>query len=200
MGVFRRFVSNQREKISTFFRFLYSDYKDVAVDTLQSYRVRPLKSWTYTGLFAFGTYSYWTNPKEASYFSALTEASLDVSNLHPEQRSKLTEGEILRLYGLKETERLRHLDLTLFSIVWRADHHKRSNNYEAICKHLKPHPGTWFDRIEDVGSWGRWHRLEKVMTNYDVNEEFLSKFRDDDLTAWQKASKTVKSALRTQYS
>ena len=40
----------------------------------------------------------------------------------------------------------------------------------------------------------------QVMLNCDVNEEFLAKFRDDDLTAFQKARKAVKVALRTQYS
>lgn len=200
MGFLRRFLTNQREKLSTFFRFLYSDYRDVAFDTLQSYRVRPLKSGLYTSLLAGSIYSYWTNPKEASYYSALTEACLDIANLHPEQRSQAATRDVLRLSGLKETQHLRHLDLIFFSIVWRADHHKRANNYEAVCKHLRPHPATWIDRIEDVGSWGRWHRLEKVMLNYDVNEEFLAKFRDDDLTAFQKARKAVKAALRTQYS
>ena len=65
-------------------------------------------------------------------------------------------------FRLKETERLRHLDLLFLSVIWRADHHRRANNYEAVCKHLRPHPSTWIDRIEDVGSWGRWHRLETV--------------------------------------
>jgi len=200
MGFVRRFFSNQRDKVSTFFRFLISDYRDVAVDTLQSYRTRPLKSWSYTFLLGGGIYSYWTNPKEASFAAALTEAHLDVANIHPEQRNKVTNEEILRLYGLKETERLRHLDLLFLSVIWRADHHRRANNYEAVCKHLRPHPSTWIDRIEDVGSWGRWHRLETVMADYDINEEVIANLRDDQLTLWQKTSKTLKTTLRTQYS
>ena len=66
---------------------------------VQSYRTRPLKSWSYTFLLGGGIYSYWTNPKEASFAAALTEAHLDVANIHPEQRNKVTNEEILRLYG-----------------------------------------------------------------------------------------------------
>ena len=80
--------------------------------------------------------------------------------------------------SLKETALLRHLDLVFFSIVWRADFHRRTNSYDAICKHLRPHPATWIDRIEDVGSWGRWHRLEKVKGQLCCN-----KYRTRDIDA-----------------
>jgi len=200
MGFVRRFFTNQRDKLTTFFRLLVSDYRDVASDTLQSYRTRPLKSWTYTSLLGGGIYSYLTNPTETSFGAALTEAHLDIGQIHPEQRSVKTQEEILRIYGLKETALLRHLDLVFFSIVWRADFHRRTNSYDAICKHLRPHPATWIDRVEDVGSWGRWHRLEKLMANYDVNEDFVAKFRDEELTLLQKGQKTWRTLLRTQYS
>lgn len=200
MGFVRRFFSSQREKLSTFFRLLISDYRDVATDTLQSYGRRPAKSWTYTGLLGGGIYSYWTNPTEVSFGAALTEAHLDIANVHPGQRSAITQAEVLRIYGLKETSRLRHLDLVFLSIVWRADFHSKTNSYDAICKHLQPHPLTWLDRVEDVGSWGRWHRLESLMANYDVNEEFAEQFHDDNLTMWQKTRKAWRTTLRTQYS
>lgn len=200
MGFVRRFFSSQREKVTYFFRLLISDYRDVGVDILQSYRTKPVKSFGYTSLLAGGIYSYLKNPSETSFVAALTEAHLDIANIHQKQRSVKTQEEILRVYGLKETSRLRHLNLVLFTIVWRSDFHRRTNSYDAICKHLRPHPLTWLDRVEDVGSWGRWHRLEKLMANYDVNEEFNAKFTDDQLTVWQKTKKAWRTTLRTQYS
>lgn len=199
MGVLRRFFSRSKDKISTFFRFLYSDYKDVGLDTIRSFKTRPVKSSFYLSLLVGGIYSHNTNPSESLYYSALTEANLDIGAISASQRNEDAAAQIARLYHFKDLQQLRHLDLIFFSVIWRADFAKSNATYQAVCKHLKPHWTTWLNRVEDVGSWNRFHKLEQTMENYDVNEEVIRDLKDDERTTWQLVERLWTTTLRRQY-
>jgi len=200
MGFIRRFFSNQARKVTTYFRILSNDYFDVAKDIINNFKVKPVKSLTYSSLLLSGIHLHRTNPKEVHFESALTEASLDLGLVHASQLNRKIKQEIERLYHLKEISHLRHLDLALFSVVWRSDFAKTDNTYEASCKHLRPHWTTWLDRIEDVGIWRRWHRLETLMENYDVNEDVIANLKEDEEGLNQLIGRLWRRAFRRQYS
>ncbi|ODN05698.1 hypothetical protein Ocin01_01005 [Orchesella cincta] len=168
-GIFTPPKLTLKQKFRLFWKNLYVDYKEVAVDTLKEAQAKPVKASFYLSIAGGVLYMHFTNPKEYQYISELTKYDTEVSILSPDIRNPFAEKYCHNLLKLKMKRELRYQSFELFSIVWKHDVDKTNGLFEAKCKYLKPLWSEVQDRFVDIGLFGRFWMLERNMLDYDVN-------------------------------
>ncbi|PSN56227.1 hypothetical protein C0J52_00393 [Blattella germanica] len=157
------------EKWAKYWKNVYIDYKEVAVEIAETSRERPIRTaFILTGLGFFG-YCIRTNPDEKIFRDKLL---LYMNELG-------TVGEIIRnpsaVQHLEFLERcynhgvIRTLNLTVLSLVWLNDFDKASGLYPSQCDYLSPKYFTFHRRVVDIGFLGEWWLLNRFMKDYDIN-------------------------------
>ncbi|CAL8110630.1 unnamed protein product [Orchesella dallaii] len=158
-----------KEKFKLFWKNLYVDYKEVAVDTYKDAQAKPIKATFYLSMAGGIIYMQFTNPKQFQYVSELTKYDTEVSILSPDIRNPYAERYCHDLLKLRMKGELRFQSFELFSIVWKHDADKHMGLYEAKCNYLKPLWSEVKNRFVDIGIFGKFWMLERNMLDYDVN-------------------------------
>lgn len=175
-----------KEKFRLFWKNLFNDYKDVAVETFQESKAKPVKASFYLSLTGGLLYTCFTNPSENSYFAELTKYDTDMSFVSEAIRNPYAVKYMHSLLKQKMQGELHYQDFELFSIIWKYDASQKVGIYEAKCKYLKPLWSEFRERFVDIGFCGKWWMLDRRMTDYDVNpnewDEEL-RYLTEDITA-----------------
>ncbi len=158
-----------KEKWNIFWKNLYVDYKDVAVETWNGSKAKPMKASFYLSLTGGIFYLWCTNPTEHSYMGELTRTDTEVSFVSPAIRNPYAENYDHVLMKQKIKGELRYSNFEIFSVVWRHDSDKKVGLFQATCKYLKPLWSEVRERFVDIGFAGKWWMLERNMIDFDVN-------------------------------
>ena len=146
------------------------DYRVVFKETAEDVRARPLA----TGLklcaaAAFGA-ACATAPSERDYVDAITTAETELIECGGAVKREAVRHVDWRMQ-LRDRGLLRHLWLGPVSLVLRREEPERLQRfdaaYESFPKQLRALP----DSLVDVGVAGRWLRLQKVMVEYDIDDQ-----------------------------
>ncbi|XP_066586204.1 mitochondrial import inner membrane translocase subunit Tim29 [Prorops nasuta] len=169
-----RFKGTFLERWVQYWKNLYIDYKEVAIDVAKESREKPLKAATYITLLGSSYYICKHNPDEDSFREQLLQSSMKVMQVGEAIRNPETSKHVKFLESCYNEGVIRHISLGLFSFIWIDNYDKDLTLYKAVCKYLKPEYLTFHKRIVDIGFLDKWWLLEKKMIDYDINEtEFI---------------------------
>lgn len=183
-----------------YWKNLYIDYRDVAIDVVKDCKAHPILASTY-GSCRYHLYfnmnnSYLTvvryfchfnyinillvvallvylnkhNPDETSFREHLLQNSIRVMQVGEPLRNPISEQHIKWLQNCYDEGIIRRMDLGIISLIWLDNYDTACSLYKAVCPHLKPRYVTFYERIVDVGFIDKWWILENKMKDYDVNE------------------------------
>ena len=86
------------------------------------------------------------------------------------EQNQISKSHIDRILCLYSDKRLRYVNLGLVAIVMEIPTHPECKNYHNTCVHLQPRWWTFYERIIDVGVYGRWLVIQQKMVDYDIND------------------------------
>ena len=156
-------------------RVIFLDYVEVGKDVARGTLQRPIRSILY-GLIGGLVITAWRkNPDYASFENDVLEYSNELSLCSKPLRNPRAQAYIERLIGLKSDGYLRHISFGVFSIMILRSVSPSCKNYHEVCPYLQPRLWTVYERVVDVGVWGKWLLLERHMVDFDVNQEALEK-------------------------
>ena len=154
---------------------ILNDYVDVTKDALSGMWKHPVKALLYA-LSGGAIVAAWKKrPDFAGYVNDVLEYSNEISQCSTVIRNPHAQAYIERCIHLKSEGYLLYMNFGIFSIILLRKHSPECKNYHETCKHLQPKFWTVYERVVDVGFWGKWHVLEQQMVDFDVNGEQLEK-------------------------
>jgi hypothetical protein len=109
------------------------------------------------------------NPSATDFYSQLTDFANDMATVGEPIRNPASDAHIQYLVKCANAGLLRRFTFGVFSVMWVDNFDASVDLYEARCKLLKVGWMEWPKRIVDYGVLGHWWKLEKAMTDYDVN-------------------------------
>lgn len=172
---FQRFKFPERlkggimEKWANYWKQLYFDYKEVALDVGREAKQKPLKT-TFYGLLSGSTYlCVKNNPDETSFISQLRLYNSEMILVHESCHKKESAQHLKFLQQCLNAGLIRRLSLGVISFIWIDNYDETLALYKATCPYLKPKYLQFHDRIIDIGFWNKWWKLDEVMKDYDVN-------------------------------
>lgn len=171
--LFPQFESLKQGRLAKAFD-LYRDYKQAFVDAFQYARQKPVRVGIYSTVLGFATYSNVYNPDFGSYKENLLSASNTHSLISDLIRNKQSIAEVKRLMKLYSEDRLVRYNLCVCSVIMQQKHSTYNDSFEKHCSSIQSrwvYLKDWKERIEDVGFLGRWRRMDKIMIDFDVNED-----------------------------
>lgn len=180
-----------------FWEVLYSDYKEVVVDTFTGMKAKPKKAAAYlTGIFNCSQrqsqhcyrviilictgigcmlYAAETNPAARTYYEAMVKAADDAILVSEANLNPATDNRLCLIRQSYNEGTVCCLSLGLFSLIWLANYHQDCGIYPSQCKYLQPGIINFHKRIIDVGFLGQWWNIQWYMKDFDVNpNEFSS--------------------------
>ena len=146
------------------------DYIEVTKDLLIEARQRPLKTVVYLFTGSLVVTTWRKRPNYASYLKEVMEYSNEMGMCNESLINPQAKRYIDNVIMLNADGRLRYVNLGLCGIVIRRSYSPYCANYAETCEYLQPRIWKTFERIVDIGVWGRWVQLEKRMVDFDVNE------------------------------
>lgn len=158
------------EKWAMYWKQLTMDYKEVAVDTYQGIKTKPIRSLIYAGVAGSTYYSCKNNPDEDAFKEQLRTYNNQLLLLHESCHNPKTSEYLTFIERCYNEGIIRRITLGVVSFLWLADHNKGLALYKATCSYTKPQYLTFHERIIDVGFNNQWHNLEKIMDSYDIND------------------------------
>jgi len=166
-----RYRGGRVERWAEYWKGLYADYRNVAVDTYADCKNRPFRTSVIASGLGFLYYAAKTNPDERSFRDRyLLNCNRFLVTL-PTVRNPATQ-EYLRFVARSFNEGLvRRFSFGIFSIMWVDNFEESVDLYASQCTYLKPEYLTFHERIIDVGFLGKWHLMNKRMIDYDVNPD-----------------------------
>ncbi|XP_063230958.1 mitochondrial import inner membrane translocase subunit Tim29-like, partial [Bacillus rossius redtenbacheri] len=156
-------------RAALFWRNLYLDYKEVAVETLTKSREKPKNAVLTLAGVAGALYCCSANPDERSYRDAVQASSQELALVGAPIRNPATCRHLHRANTCLDKGEVRRLGLGLLCLVWADTRDAGLGVYAAQCPHLRPHPRDWPRLLLDVGFLDRWWLLRRAMHDCDVN-------------------------------
>ena len=152
------------------FRNIILDYYEVSQDIIKSIKTHRVRS--VFGFFCFGAVVYTSRqvPNEHSYYAELLDWSNELSLVNKTEQNQVSKSHIDRTLHLYASNRLRYINLGLVAIVMEIPTYPECKNYHNTCVHLQPRWWTFYNRIVDVGMYGKWLVMQRKMIDYDINE------------------------------
>ena len=149
---------------------ILSDYVEVSKDVAKDARSYPLK---YLTLGMFGcviTCVCRRCPNLKDYHSEIIEYSNEIGLCADTTRNSRSKGHVDDMSMLLADRYLQCINFGIFSVIIRRPSSAQCRNYHQVCAHLHPRVWTFHERVVDVGVWGQWLFLDKIMKDFDVNE------------------------------
>ena len=155
-------------------RVIAQDYVEVAKDAYKDAKARPIKTLVYA-LLGGGVVATWKmRPDTVSYTDRLLEHCNDLYQCSQLVRNRQTQAYLDNLVQKVSTDQLEYKNFGFFAILLEREHTPVCKNYHVSCKHLRWRWWSRWSHVVDVGVWGRWWALDRAMVDYDVNDEELS--------------------------
>lgn len=171
-----RFMRSQRiESWGQPLRIIFLDYVEVGRDIATGIRRSPLKALVYGFMAGILGTSWRRNPDMASFVNNVLEYSNELSMCGETERNPAALAHIERLISLNSDGYLRRINLGVCSVVMQRVSSPQCCGYHEVCPHLQPRVWHAYQRILDIGVWGRWLLLERNMVDFDINEKQLEK-------------------------
>ncbi|XP_022239620.1 mitochondrial import inner membrane translocase subunit Tim29-like isoform X2 [Limulus polyphemus] len=120
-------------------------------------------------------YAIQTNPDEQSFRNSLILCRNELSLVSDSIRNPKSDSHMQYLLNCYNQGLLHRASCGPFSVIWVDNYHPDCSLYDARCSYLKPRYLTFYERIVDVGIFGKWWNLRKMMIDYDVNPEEWNK-------------------------
>jgi hypothetical protein len=182
-----------KEKMKLFWKSLYTDYKDVLVETVaESKKKRGKTTFYFSSLGAF-FFCLFNNPSEQNYWDQVTKLDTEVSFIHKDIRNSYSQKYLHNIRQMQIKGVLRHQSLGVFSVMWNDKENEETGVFYTNCQYIKP---RWTeivrDRIVDVGFVGQWWLLEKNMRDFDINP---SEWGEDSASGYFSSFPPVVKAL-----
>ncbi|XP_008554980.1 mitochondrial import inner membrane translocase subunit Tim29 [Microplitis demolitor] len=152
-----------------YWKNLYQDYKDVAIDLKKDCKERPIRALFYFSLIGSGYYFYRVNPDEISFREALMENTSRLMFVAERMRNPVSAEHVLHMKQCLNEQIVRRLSLGVVSFIWLDNYSDLCKQYKVTCTYLKPSLVNFHHRIVDVGFLGKWWILENKMQDYDIN-------------------------------
>ncbi|XP_033215689.1 mitochondrial import inner membrane translocase subunit Tim29 [Belonocnema kinseyi] len=169
-----RFKGTFLERWGKYWKNLYIDYRDVAVDVVKDFKARPVRSSVYIALLGSSYYLSQHNPDTSSYRDQLIQNEAKLMQVGRFIRNPVSENYVTWVEQCFNEGIVRRLNLGIISFMWLDNFDRATAVYKATCPYLKPRYLTFYQRIIDIGFMDRWWLLEEKMHDYDVNQaEFL---------------------------
>nr|CAD7414116.1 unnamed protein product [Timema poppensis] len=159
-----------------YWKNLYLDYKEVAVETYSKSKKKPKKTLAiFTGVGLLG-YCASTTPDELKYRDQLLIYSNDMTLVGEPIRNPRASRYLDQVEKYYDVGVVRNISLGILSVMWLDNYDSSCGIYSSQCDYLKPRFTEMTDRVLDVGFLGRWWILHNIMRDFDVNPiEFLNK-------------------------
>ncbi|XP_012260310.1 mitochondrial import inner membrane translocase subunit Tim29 [Athalia rosae] len=167
------------DRWAKYWKNLYIDYKDVALDVVQGCKERPVRAFTYFSLLGSAYYLSKHNPDESSYRVLLLESSNKLMLVGKPIRNPVSVGYIQSIEQCYNEGIIRRFSLGILSFIWLDNYEKECAHYKARCSYLKPQLLGFHHRIIDIGFMDTWWVLEEKMKDFDINEEEFNHPSDD---------------------
>ena len=154
------------------FRNILLDYYEVSKDMVNNIRTHRVRS--VLGFLCFGTIVYSSRqvPNECSYYGELLDWSNELSLVSEVEQNKVSKSHINRTLDLYANKRLHYVHLGLVAIVMELPTYPECKNYHYTCAYLQPRWWMFYNRIIDIGMYGKWLVIQRKMIDYDINDEY----------------------------
>lgn len=149
---------------------IISDYVEVSKDVAKDARTSPLKYLTLCLLGGVITLFNRKCPNLKDYHSEIIDYSNEIGLCADATRNLKSKVHIDNMSTLLADKYLQCFSFGVFSVIIRRHSSAHCHNYHQICGHLQPRLWTLHERVVDIGVWGQWLLLDKVMKDFDVNE------------------------------
>ena len=116
-----------------------------------------------------------TSPGERQFGDQLLAADGRLRVIAPHLRRPAAERHVRRLRQLQADRRLQTQNLGPVSLLWEQPYPEGTALHAAQCSHLRPSRLAFYERVLDVGVFGRWWQLWRTMREYDVNDELFTR-------------------------
>ena len=134
-------------------------------------KAKPLKASIYiTAIGAIG-FLIKTNPSEKDFQMNLMENANELSLVGQPIRSPKTERYINFLQDNFKNRKLVYINLGVCSFIYEDNYSQDVDVFFARCGKLKTRWLDFHKSIVDVGVIGRWINMDKLMVDYDINED-----------------------------
>ena len=152
------------------FRNIILDYYEVFTDIFKSARERRLRSMV--GLIGAGAVVYLTKkvPDELSFHAELLDSANELSLVNETEQNRISKAYIEKTLDLYSHKRLKYVSLGVVAVILELPAYPDLKSYQQTCTHLQPRWWTFYQRIIDVGVYGRWVVLQQKMIDYDIND------------------------------
>ncbi|XP_012277450.1 mitochondrial import inner membrane translocase subunit Tim29 [Orussus abietinus] len=165
-----RFKGTFLERWGKYWRNLYIDYRDVAIDITKDCKDRPIRASIYFSFLGGLYYLSKHNPDEVSFRDAVIQNASKLVQVGEMVRNPASTEHLMWIEQCYNERTIRCLNLGIMSLIWVDNYDKMCALYKATCPYLQPRYITFHQRIIDVGFLDRWWILEDKMKDYDVNE------------------------------
>ncbi len=167
----RRVPTRLWNGVRDYLKNVYADYKTVLLETAVAVRQKPHKGLLGCGIVLSMYYAYRTNPNLDDFVCALNANRLQVLLLSDLIRNPTGDRHLNSVMQLFNEDRIRWVNCTFFTVIYRSDFSRADSTYEARCKIVQPRWWQFPERIVDVGAFNRWFKLNQAMIAYDVNPD-----------------------------
>ncbi|XP_014226298.1 mitochondrial import inner membrane translocase subunit Tim29 [Trichogramma pretiosum] len=161
------------KRIVKFWKNVYRDYKDVAIDVYTECKEKPLKLLTYLTVGTSLTYCAQHNPDERCFKEQLVRSEEKLLSLGEPLRNPSSVYYVKWLHQSENEGTIRVLNCIFFSLLWLDNYDQRVAVYKAQCDALQPGLLDFHKRIIDIGFLDYWWVLENSMIDYDINNDNL---------------------------
>ena len=160
-------------------RVIALDYIEVTKDAYQDAKKRPLKTLVYL-LLGGGLVATWkSRPSEADYRDCLLGYSNELFQCSPIVRNPHIHTYVANIVKKSSNNQLAYKNFGFFSLIMEREHNSVCKSYHVTCKHVRERWWNRWKRVVDFGLWGRWWALDRELVDYDVNEEELEKWLEE---------------------
>ena len=155
-------------------RVIALDYVEVTKDAYKELRTKPVKSLVYALIGTSFLATWRTRPDKESYTDHLLGHCNEFHLCSQPVRSKETASYLENIVTKVSVEELEYKNLGLFAVMLERESSPVCQNYHVTCKYVRRRWWQRWTRVVDVGFWGRWWALNRAMVDFDVNEEELA--------------------------
>jgi len=152
------------------FRNIMLDYYEVFTDIIKSAREHRFRS--IVGLIGVGAavYSNKKVPDELNFQAELLDSANELSLVTETEQNRISKAYVERTLDLYSHKRLKYVNLGLVALIMELPAYPDLKSYQQTCTHLQPRWWTFYQRIIDIGVYGRWVVLQRKMIDYDIND------------------------------
>lgn len=168
-----RYKGGVVEKWANYWKNLCRDYYEVAEGVVQQTKDRPIRAAFYGLTGAATYYCAKHNPTQSDFLEQFRKHNMNLVLVHESCQKPETTQFFKFIERAHNQGLLRTLNLGVLTLLWVHDYDEALGVYKAICTYTQPDYLNFHQRVVDVGFLDKWWKLEKVMIDYDVNENNL---------------------------